>query len=306
MATPITLFTGTSGLNTVEDPVRIAFDPEVGVTDLSIAVNIDIDDTGRISRRKGLRELKNGEFHSVFCDRGDCFTIEERTSDAALKQIATDYSLTGLRSGLTKDKRMSFAQVGKATYYSNGIENGVIEDSISIPWPVQSHVGAETSRSFSSAPVGTHLTHFAGRMWIIDGPMLWYSEPFAYGKFDLSRNFFWFGSDLRMVKSVSTGLFVSDSTAIYFLQGTNPKEMHQDEIFSSPAHEWSDAIGLVDGNDLGIPEFGLCAIWSSDKGLCLGVKDGSVHNLTVDKLIYPSGTKGASLINGSKIINTVE
>lgn len=306
MPDPILLFSGSSGLNTIVDPVRIQYNPETGVTDLALAVNVSIDDTGRISRRKGQRQLQSGEFHSIFCDTGNCFVVEERVSDAAIMQLATDYSLTGLRSSLAKDRRMSFCQIGSQTFYTNGLQNGVIENSISLPWPEQAHVGAETSRSFSGAPLGTHIAFFAGRMWISEGSVLWYSEPYAYGKFDLARSFIWLGSDIRMIKPVATGLFVSDSTATWFFQGTVPKEMTQDQVSSIPVHEWSDAIGLVDGKDFGIPEAGLCAVWSSDRGLHLGIKDGSVIDLTVDKLVYPSGVRGASLFNGSTILNTVE
>jgi len=39
-----------TGLNTKVDPVRLEYDPKTGVEELSVAYNVDIDDTGRVGR----------------------------------------------------------------------------------------------------------------------------------------------------------------------------------------------------------------------------------------------------------------
>ena len=69
---PIKLFTGASGLNTKVDPVRVQFNAAAGVSDLSSAVDITIDNTGRPGRRLGWNLKTVGELHSLWCDGGDC------------------------------------------------------------------------------------------------------------------------------------------------------------------------------------------------------------------------------------------
>ena len=73
MGSPVTIFSGTTGLNTVVDPVRLPYDSNAGVSDLGVAVNIKIDDSGRPGRVDGFVSLESGGFHSLFCDGGDCF-----------------------------------------------------------------------------------------------------------------------------------------------------------------------------------------------------------------------------------------
>jgi hypothetical protein len=50
---------------------------------------------------------------------------------------------------------------------------------------------------------------------------------------------------------------------------------------------------------------GLCAVWSSDNGLCVGSSDGQLIVVTEQKLIYPTGASGATVIDGFNIINNV-
>ena len=110
-----------------------------------------------------------------------------------------------------------------------------------------------------------------------------------------------------MVKPVDGGLFVSTSKAIYFLEGLVPGDFTQKKRASYPALEWSDAIDYVNGTD--IPEFeieGLCALWTTPEGAMLGTPTGNLINLNKNKVIYPHGTKGASLLRGLNFIHTIE
>jgi len=302
----ITIFSGTSGLNNIVDPTRLKLDFDTGMVELAEAVNVTIDQTGRISRRPGAALISLGSFHSMFCDGGDCFVIQERTSDAAIMQLGTDHTLTGVRSSLPKSLTMGWCQVGLKTYYSNTSVNGVIESSISSAWSAQSHVGADTTRNFSGPPLGDQLAFFSGRMWIVNEKFVFYSEPFALGKYDLSRCFLSYGTDVMMFKPVTTGVFVSDSDRTYFIEGTDPKEFRQRVVLDCPAHKYSAAIGYIDGAEFGMDGAGPCAVWSCDKGLCVGTAAGELMVITKDKLLYPTGSRGASVFYDSTVINTVE
>jgi len=50
----ITVFSGATGINNIVDPVRLKFDPDTGIGELAEAVNVVIDQTGRISRKHGM------------------------------------------------------------------------------------------------------------------------------------------------------------------------------------------------------------------------------------------------------------
>jgi len=301
------LFSGATGLNNILDPVRLPYNPSSGISDLSEAVNVFIDDTGRVSRRSGQTLLSAIVSHSLFCDKGDCFVVQDREADAALYQVATDYTLTGIRSGLTKGARVSFAQVGDKTYYSNGYQNGVIENGISSAWPVApAHVGATTVRSFYPAPIGSHIAFFQSCMWIAKDNVIWVSEPNAFGKFDFARKYFQFGTKVMMIKPVANGVWVSDEEATGFIEaGERFASMRYIKKSSFPAHEWSENIELVDLRDTEYQIPGLSAVWSSDAGLCIGTSEGQLIIPTEKKLIYPTGARGTTLVDGHNVINSI-
>jgi len=298
---------GTSGLNNIVDPLRHQYNPETGVGFLAEAINCDIDDSGMISRRAGQTLLSAVSSHSVFCDKGDCFVVQDRTNDAALYKVGTDYSLTGIRSGLTKGARIAFKQIGTKTYYTSIYQNGVIEDGISSAWPINTtHVGATTVRAFYSAPLGAHLELFHSCIWIMQDNVIWVSEPNAFGKFDMARRFFQFGSNGRMMKAVTGGVWVSDSEKTAFIAAEDKfDDMRYIKKASFPAHEWSENIELLDLSQSEFQLPGLSAVWSSDAGLCIGSADGQLIVATEKKLIYPTGSSGSTIINGNNVINSI-
>lgn len=306
MADTINLFTGASGLHTKIDPVRIRFNGKTGISDLSSAVNVVIDNTGRVSRRKGFNQKEAGEDHSMWCDGGDCFFIRETATYGSIMQVGTDLTSTGIWSGLVKDSRMSFLDWNGDTLYANGHQHGIIIDGVRSAWPIGTYDGPTTSRQFSPAPIGSHLANVGGdRVVIAEGTTLWFSEPNAVGLF--WKVLYWpLPTRIRMVKSVDSGLFVSDEKNTYFLSGKSPLDFKQKRIASYPAYEWSVAHDMVELDDLDLGEDGLGIVWSSPKGLCIGLPSGRMINLTKERLDYPTAyNKGACLVCGYHVINTM-
>jgi hypothetical protein len=115
-----------------------------------------------------------------------------------------------------------------------------------------------------------------------------------------------FDSDIRMVRSVGSGLFVSSMTKTYFLTGLLPSEFSMKEVASFPAVEWSDARDSVDGGDIGFNP-GLCLLWASPEGAILGTPDGMVINLTKKNIIYPENVNsGFGALVGYEFIHGME
>ncbi len=299
---PITIFTGGTGLNTVSDPVRIPVQQD-GKSDLQVAVNVSIDQSFRVNSRKGVTKLQDGNFHSLFCDGGDCFVVK----GDSLYQVAADGSLKGIRSGLTPGARMAFCQVGDRTYYTNEYELGVLQGGISSVWKKGTYVGPETNRVFDGPVPGRHLAEFSGRMFISQGNAIWWSELFDFGLFDRAGSFVQFHTSVRMMKPVDAGMFISTERNTYFLAGKNPKDWALRKVAGYPAVEWTDSIEYVNAADLGIETVGLCPVWASTEGAILGTPEGAVFNLNKKKVIYPEnvntgfgGFIGFNYIHGVK------
>jgi len=298
------LYTGAVGLNTVKDPTRSAYNPESGVSDLGVAVNITISDTGYASRRSGYNDVVTAtEPHSMFCDGNDCLYIV----GANMYQLLPDYSSVLLKSDISLNRRMSYAQVNSDIYYTNEVNLGIIRrGGIVEAWEASTYVGPDTNRTFDGPRAGRHIAFYAGRIFVFEENILWWSEPFAFSWFDRTRNYLVFPTNGRMIKPVGNGIFVSDEENTYFLSGQDPKEFTQDVVSTYPVVEWSDAIDYVDGVEIGLTELGQCALWASFEGACLGTSNGSFINLNKKKVIYPEyGTQGAGLLMGYNYIHSI-
>jgi len=306
MAEIISLYKATSGLNTTVDPERLTFG-EDGIVEFAQAVNISIDDRGLASLRTGDTLLQSGEFHSFFCDGGDCFVVQERSGDAAIMQVNPDWSLSGVRSGLSKGRPMGWCQANTMTFYGNGESLGVIENGVSSGWTVDPYNGpADPSLAFlSSVPVPSLLGYDgAGTIAVANGQSLrWNRFPFLFGLF-VQRDVIATPTPITMVKSVAGGWFVSDERYVRFYSGPLLHQSTETRVTNTPAT--GVAIELVDAADLGVEGGGHGVIWSATDGIWFGAADGSAINLTREKIDYPANyRRGACLVHNKQILHTV-
>lgn len=312
MVKPIDIYNGSVGLNTNIDPARLSQggDKNPGMIELAVAVNVTIDDSGMVSLRRGDSLLLAGSFHSHYCAGYSCYVIEERTNDAALMQVVSlnPFTTVGIRSGLSKNRPMSFTPVGEDTLYSNGVQNGFIRNGVSGPWPIDVYQGPEDKRNFLPAPVGDLIAFRpGGHIYIAEGPILWINHmPFVFGLFNKRSGFVAFASDIQMICPVASGVFVSDAETIYFLRGTGPVDFVQTKVAGYPAHRGSrthEPIELKTAISEQASGFGW--VWSTPEGVCLGLDDGTMLNLTDEKIEYPEDVAmAACLITETHIINT--
>lgn len=295
-----------AGLNTRIDPVRIKYDAQTGVSEMAVAVNITIDDTGMAETRYGFTLETAGNMHSGFCDGGDCFAILERTSDAAIIQIAPDLTYGIVATGLNKFRTMSWTQANYDTFYSNGIQNGYIRAGVRYVWPVETYAGPELDLLIEAAPVADIVAFkLGGLMFLSVGDALIHNEfPYHFGMY-CWEHAMRFESAIRMIRPVDGGVFVSDSNFTWFLAGNNWKDFQPLKVAPYPAHSFSATQAIIP-SDIGLESTGNCYVWSSPEGICLGLADGSFKNLTREKHQYPSThTQAASLFHKGLIINTM-
>lgn len=123
---------------------------EVG--DLEAAPNVDLNDAGDIMRRKGNSVVKlAGSWHSVFASGGTCVGVQ----GATLYRINADYSTLALRTDMALNRYVSYSAIAGRIYYSNGAQNGIIENSVNRTF------GIDIPGTPSAGPFPGHLP--AGR-----------------------------------------------------------------------------------------------------------------------------------------------
>jgi len=103
------------------------FDPG----DLEVGLNVDIDDTGFLLRRKGYSAVVvAGVDRDLYAAGSMCLGVGSN----ALKHIMPDWSTITLRSGLTPSRPLSYSVAGARVYYTNGVEFGVVENGQHRSW----------------------------------------------------------------------------------------------------------------------------------------------------------------------------
>jgi hypothetical protein len=144
---------------------------------------------------------------------------------------------------------------------------------------------------FIPMPVGGPIRFFAGRLWIALDSSLVYSEE--YHVMPRPTNFLGFGERVEDFGAVTDGLFVGTESRIYFIAGTNPKEMIPEEKASYGMIPGT--LTTVDGRLLGEGIDGLVLMWASPRGICAGLPGGTMLNLSERRVNSLTGEKGTSM-----------
>lgn len=115
-----------------------------GPGDLAQADNVDIDSTGRLSRRVGRRRVAAGDFHSLWSAGDVCLMA----GGDALVRVHPGYSLEVLRTGLALNAPLSCCAVNDRVYWSNGLQTGVVEGGHCRAWGLAAPTRQPTAQGY--------------------------------------------------------------------------------------------------------------------------------------------------------------
>lgn len=101
-------------------------------TDLVEAVNVDLDDTGRVSRRAGQEIIVDDAAHSVWAEDDMCLFVQ----GSSLKRLGTDYAVTTLRTGMASSA-VRYTKVNDQVYWTNGTQTGKIVAGVARSWGIE-------------------------------------------------------------------------------------------------------------------------------------------------------------------------
>ena len=291
MSNKIKVYSGSSGLNTHVDPVRLAFDGETGIAELAIAYNVDISSTGRVSRRNGYEKILNGDYHSFF-SVGEYGLVVSGTSMYVFETDGSVSELSGVV--LTEGARVRYVKVADDVYWCNGYEKGRVNDRVASAWVAGSYVGPTTTKQVSDPPIGTELCMFNGRMYIASGSILWYSNPFAFSQFDLARNFIPFTEQISMLAGTVSGIWVGTDAGVYFMRGGSPTTFQLEHRATGKVY--SGSAQYVDTNQIDGRFQGLGVAFAGENGIYVGLMDGSLLAVTRGKIDIPDSLYCGSVV----------
>lgn len=296
------LFRSSSGLRTKVDPVRLTYDPENGVTDLAEAINVFIDDSGRIRRRKGLTSTSvTSAAHSLYASGDDCLFV----SAGSLYRLHKDFSTALLQAGVG-NARMAYVEVNDEIFYANGITNGVYAGGAVSSWRASSYVGPDTTKVLQAPPIGTHLAYHAGRILIAQQNVVWMTRPFDFYHVDMVRGFLLFPAKVLMIRSVMDGFWVGTRKHIHWISGTSVENFTDTIRASYSVVEWTDveveAELVADVSEPLQRQQGPAVMVTTTKGVCYLGQGGRFVNLTRDEIDLPTTTTGSAVFKDGEYI----
>jgi len=285
----IALITKTRGINSAIDPRQIPL-TDGGFENIAAAVNVNITDGFRIVRRCGYAAQRSCVAHSLFVHDGLGFGVIDNT----LVRIRPNLTTIALRTGMTSDK-VRYVGVGDKVFYSNTAVNGFIHADTDYAWLPGQYVGPDTVKEYVSPPVGKHLCLHRGRVYISDRSAIWYTEPMYYLGINKATNFIPISSDVRMLLSVGTALFVADEHSIYALVGTNPDDYTVVRVAADRVVE-DTAVVVHKPVILGKQFAGPIGIFTAQNAIYAATPDGSIFDITENRLRMPYANTGNAYV----------
>ena len=154
-----------------------------------------------------------------------------------------------------------------------------------------------------NAPAGQIIGSFAGYMYVAYDKWLHYSDAFGFELFDL-RRYLPFDSVITLFAPMIDGVFVGTQKAIYFMQGRDPDAMKLDKradygvIANTLCYVPATSIAGLDAQ----PDE-VAIIFTAQNGICYGVNNGILVNMTQQRYAYDKSSAGAALFKNNNNAN---
>ncbi len=279
--------------------------PELGNTNdkLWVARNIDIDHTGGHGQRDGQTLRYAGTQHSLD-PRGSGLYVE----GSVLKKLASALTSGTTLLSLTSNNTMDYSTGAGMTFFTNRFDIGYYKDSVAqlfaFPATPTGMSGDGTYRYgyeikyYEVMPAGQLIEHFNGHLYVAKGSEMYCSLPMGFQLFDTRNKKKRFKGYIKLMASVDDGMFVSDSTSIYWLSGGRPEDLTMRKVADYPAIQGAYIQGERSVAGDGIKE--KIVYFLTTKGIGVGTSGGSFTNVTYRKYQL-SGTPqyGSALLRES-------
>jgi hypothetical protein len=284
-----------SGINTVDDPARLAPTPvKIGegykaAYPLVAAENLDIDNTYALTSRIGsVKKLSGTAVHSFWTNGTLAFFID----GTKLYLLNADYSKTEILTGLTLGNRMSYTQVNDRIYMTNGAYIGYYTGAAmsSLVVPVETYKVV--------LPAGQRIAYHKGRLLVAKGRVLYMADALC-DHYDVRTGFRVFENDITMVCPVDDGVYVADGKTWFLMEkrafADDPAEYKKDWVSGLDCIPFSDT--LIDGAYVGEGVEGNVAMWATSEGVSLGNNKGVVKIVTPNYIMPPGVMAAAAVRN---------
>ena len=228
----------------------------------------------------GLDPGRYGVAYSLLSDTGeesglsDTEWIDVTTGGIAVSAIANDSNVT------------------QANVYVTGPNGSKLYLHQTVAWSGTSSIAdqtktrAATGQYLAPIPGGDYVRYFRGRLYVVSGSWVWYSEPLQYGLVSTTGGYLTFGRTITMFEPVESGIFVGLRERVLFLRGQGPENFAQVPLTDrgAIAHTGTRVAADFFSPEL-VPDRGFpVATWLSERGMAVGRADGSLALPQADRI----------------------
>lgn len=292
---------GFSGLRNTVQPEKLA------AAELEIALNVDLDDAGQVSRRAGVTRLATGSWGSAFnLSDGRLLCVH----DGAIGVLSSDLSFAAL--GPTPgDVPVCWVQVGDTVYWSSPEQNGKLVGPELTPaawgsvvgWlsyaPDSPHIGRVAGRVVAPPPPCTSMCWNSGRIYMAVGTIVWFTDLFNYDVVDKTASYWPFEGEVAFVASTTTDIYVGTSEGVWYVGGgaAAPKRkriMDGAAVPGSAITMPSDLTNPVALRRKPDQESSIAVAFMTDRGFYVGHDGGMAYNLSEATFAFPRAQSATS------------
>lgn len=138
-------------------------------------------------------------------------------------------------------------------------------------------------------PAGNVLAYAGGRIFVADGKIVWYTEPYALGRCAVQRSFMMFKDDVTLMAGTKNGLYIAAGKT-YFMSAADPATAELDVRLP---------YGAAFGSLAPMPTYAESEAkwtWRSDRGQVVADENGKITNLQDAQLALDPCATGASAL----------
>lgn len=121
-----------NGIRNDVSPERFDRDADgkrTGKVDLVDAVNVDLDETGKILRRLGVTQIVGGAWHSLFAAGDSTYAVV----NSVLSHISPSFAITPITA---VSGRVAYRKIIDTVYWSDNAQCGALKGAANVPWGI--------------------------------------------------------------------------------------------------------------------------------------------------------------------------
>lgn len=225
--------------------------------------------------------------------------VDDRGEESATKLVGSvDLPAGGgiLLTGLPVDLECAYRAYlsppdGDALYLSEEFSGAFSQFLLTRP----ADGAIRTSQHLAPMPAGEFVRGHAGRLYVMSGDTLYFSQPLRAHLHDPRHDFIKFSGQGRFLEAVAGGLYVGDDRGVWFLPGNDPDQFQLRNVSRvAPVRRSAVTLSGAHFNQELVAGDGNVVVWLSEEGYILGRASGETTPLHPERVRVAAGLEGRS------------